>query len=358
MQPRGLATPVLMAFLRSLAFVGITEAVFYRLLPAPASSQTGPMAQLHASLYAAGNLTFHLAFFVVTLALMHVAYRTLRQSVWPRGFNAFLALCLLCLSALGVAAFTMGGGPGFAILFTVVSLTATLLLAMHAFSIAGSAWVRAFAVCYCGALVCSAVGTIARLAGDTTSWRSAGEQLHLRALPGGEVLLVAAGLLSFMAFYEFGWDRSPHGPERGGTKMLPLLLGLVAGAGLAGGCLLAPERLALLGPNPGAARVIMLSAALFLGTTTAAAGLLDPDGRLQGYGLLLLLLAGFPMRIAYQHLLVVLGAALLFAPTPVNDAHPAGVRMAGPLDLSVPPAAAPSELDPAPDIAVAKTESR
>src|SRR5678816_3204957 len=192
---RGLSSPVLMAFLRALAFVGITETVFYRLMPAPALSGTGILAHLHASLNSAGNLTFHLAFFVVTLALIHLAYRTLQQAVWPRGLNAFLALSFLFLAALGVAAFTMGGGPGFAILFTVVSLTTILLLAMHAFSIAGSSWFRAFAVCYCGALVCSATGTIARLAGGMTSWHEAGERLHQRALSGGELLLVAAGLL-------------------------------------------------------------------------------------------------------------------------------------------------------------------
>ena len=57
--------------------------------------------------------------------------------------------------------------------------------------------------------------------------------------------------------------------------------------------------------------------------------------------------SGFPMRIAYQDLLVVLGAALLFAPPSINDAHPVEVRMAVPLDLTVPSATTPSQPDPA-----------
>jgi hypothetical protein len=347
---RGLSSPVLLAFLRALAFVGITETVFYRLMPAPAPSATGLLAHLHASLNSAGNLTFHLAFFVVTLALIHLAYRTLQLPVWPRGLNAFLALSFLFLSALGVTAFTMGGGPGFAILFTLVSLTTVLLLAMHAFSIVGSSWFRAFAICYCGALVCSAAGTIARLAGDMTTWREAGERLHQRALSGGELLLVAAGLLSFMSCYGLGRPSTPRARQAGPSAM-PLLLGSLVGAGFAAGCLLAPVHLALLGPAPGAVRVTMLSAALFLATTTTAASLFEPGLRLQGYGLLLLLLAGFPLRIAYQDLLVVLGAALLFAPAPVEESHTVTVDAAGPLD---PP---PPEIDPAGPLPVAKSES-
>ena len=45
----------------------------------------------------------------------------------------------------------------------------------------------------------------------------------------------------------------------------------------------------------------------------------DPENKARGYGLLLLILAGFPLRITHQDMLMVLGAALVFAPRIERD---------------------------------------
>ena len=63
---RRIGSPLMMAFLRVLAFVGITEALFYRMLPEPTGREQGLLGHVHASLSTAGDLTFLLAFFIVT----------------------------------------------------------------------------------------------------------------------------------------------------------------------------------------------------------------------------------------------------------------------------------------------------
>jgi len=50
---------------------------------------------------------------------------------------------------------------------------------------------------------------------------------------------------------------------------------------------------------------------------TVSSCLLRPDRRLVGYGLLMMLLAGFPLRVAYQHMMMALGMILAMAPPPV-----------------------------------------
>src|SRR5262249_13089445 len=152
-------------------FVGITEAIFYRLLPEPGRGEGGLLARLHVSLNQAGNLTFFIAFFIVVIALITAAYRALRFRFWPAGLNGVLAVSLPGLSALGVSAVLMERGPIFATGFTLLALVTVLFLAMHAFSSTGMGWGRVFAVVYSGALVCSAVGTIARFTGGRlVSW--------------------------------------------------------------------------------------------------------------------------------------------------------------------------------------------
>lgn len=315
MPPRALGSPLLLALLRALVFVGVTEAIFLRLLPASSVAPSdGLLGHLRVSLEDAGSFTFFLAFLFVTMALINASYRTLRHRLWPGGLNGTLAVGMLCLAALGISAMVMEHGPAFAIGFTLLALVTALLIAMHAYSTSAGTWPRLFAVCYGGTLVSSAVGTVARLSGGIAAL-DVSRELASRATSAGEILLAASGVASFMAFFDF-----ERRGELGGATGLAFLMGALAATGFAVGCLIAPGRVALLGPDVAVWRVLMLSTALFLTTMTATASLLDPSRRLQGYGLLLLLLAGFPLRIAYQHMMVVLGSVLLFAPEPIDAA--------------------------------------
>lgn len=83
----------------------------------------------------------------------------------------------------------------------------------------------------------------------------------------------------------------------------------------------------MLGDDPSLLRVILLCGALFLGILTASANLIDPQNKARGYGLLLLVLAGFPMRITHQDMLMVLGAALVFAPPRIEREIPLFVHL-------------------------------
>lgn len=316
--PRAFDSPVLAAFLRALVFVGFTEAVFYRLLPDPVSPLSPSIGNtIHASLNRAGSLTFFLAFFFVTLALGNVAYRALRHPLWPAGLNGFLSLCLLCLVMLGFSAVVTERGPLFAAAFTGLSLLTLLFIAMHAFVAAGcSASMRILAVCYGAAAICSAGATLSGTLGLSGSILRvglpgilSGPAFATGALRAGQTLLAVAAAAAFFAFAP--WVASGG---RGGARRWPALtLGAVAAVGFAGGCLLAPARVALLGGKASPLVVITLSWVLFLGVVSAASNMTDPERRLRAYGILLVLLAGFPLRIAHQQLMAVLGAVLLFS---------------------------------------------
>jgi hypothetical protein len=76
MPPRALDSPLLAAFLRALAFAGLTEAIFYRLLPDPSPGlQPALLDRIHASLNRAGSRRFFLAFFFVVLAIVRIDER-------------------------------------------------------------------------------------------------------------------------------------------------------------------------------------------------------------------------------------------------------------------------------------------
>ncbi|HEY3176469.1 MAG TPA: hypothetical protein VGK94_12005 [Candidatus Polarisedimenticolia bacterium] len=325
MPPRALDSPLLAAFLRALAFAGLTEAVFFRLLPDPSAGlHPALLDRIHASLSRAGNFTFFLAFFIVFLALVHIAYRVVRFRIWPAGLNGFLSTCLLCLAVLGFSAMVTERGPAFATGFTLLALMILLLVAMHAFAVTGSASMRAFAVLYSAAALSSAVGTIGWSLGSLQRELGSGqgtlvpESVSAAALSAGRLLLGGAGVAAFVAFSD-GWGETERGKER---LRMALLLGALAGAGYAAGCLLAPPALALHPAPAGPVTVAILSWSLFLGVTTASINLFGPGRGPFAYGLVLLVLAGFPLRIVHQHMLAVLGAVLVFAPQTEPEVHP------------------------------------
>lgn len=311
-------SPVLAAFLRALVFVGFTEAVFYRLLPDPASPLSPSVGNtIHASLNRAGSLTFFLAFFFVTLALGNVAYRALRHPLWPSGLNGFLSLCLLCLVMLGFSAVVTERGPLFAAAFTGLSLLTLISIVMHSFVAAGSASMRILSVCYGAAAICSAGATLSgtmSLSGSPLRGLLprllSGPEFTLGVVRAGQALLAVAAAATFFALTP--WLATTQSGR--GRKWPAIALGALAAVGFAGGCLLAPARVALLDGKAPPIVVITLSWVVFLGVVSAASNMTDPEHRLRAYGILLVLLAGFPLRIAHQQLMAVLGAVLLFSP--------------------------------------------
>ncbi|HET9480340.1 MAG TPA: hypothetical protein VFP98_01160, partial [Candidatus Polarisedimenticolia bacterium] len=82
---------------------------------------------------------------------------------------------------------------------------------------------------------------------------------------------------------------------------------------------------------PGLARVALLASTIFLGSLSAMLNLADASARMRGQGLLLLLAAGFPLGIAQQNLLAVLGAVLVFSPGRPQSAAEA-IRSEAPLE--------------------------
>jgi hypothetical protein len=283
----------------------VTEGILYRLLPQPALNPLTWVERLHASLHRGGGLMFFVAYALALACLVDLSWKTLRDRRWPAGLNGFLAVCFLLLALLGISALTGSGGPRFAAGFTVLSLAVVLTLAMHAFAHARGASPRALLVAFTGAAVCSAfsVGAeaLARGASVSSAWLRASDA----ALPAGEALLAAAAAFAFLAWH----DASGPGAWAG---IVPAGLGAIA---LAAGSVLPSPRWALVeGLSP--MRLALLACALFLATLTGLSCLVDPRRRAMGAGILVLLLAGFPLRIAHQQMLAVIGMALLVAPPP------------------------------------------
>jgi len=297
-----------MGLLRGLTFLAVIEAFSHRLLPYPnVTALPGWLAPVQVSFSQAGSLAFHLAFLLATAALVHVASRVVRDRVWSPGVNGFLATCLFCLATLGLAAAALEPGPLHAVSFTLLSLLTLLVVGMQAYGAPRSMWRGTFAVTYSAAIVCSAAATIVRFMENGPETAPLLDDGAARA--AGEILLLVASAAGFIAFVEIGTQG-----RRGRTRVLAslLLAGGVA-TGFASLCLIAPPGLSPLAPEAGAVSIWLLSCALFMAGLTALMNLFEPWRRMLGYGLLLLLLAGFPLRLAYHQLIMVLGAILVLA---------------------------------------------
>lgn len=307
--------PLFRAVLRALLFAAILEALFFRLLTIPAAPGNLRQAiDLHESTSAAGQLMFFLAFVLLLPALITVAYTTLRSPLWPGLSNGLIAIGILSLVTLGLSAFMTQRGPAFALGFEGLTLLVQLSMLAGMFERRRDAAGRGFAVLLAGSFLCMWFSNTSQLL-DLLPVPDLAARVAPHAGSAGLWLLFAAGAVSFPAFAPLPLRR-PGGIERAATLGLP-----AAGAfGLIIGSVLSPPLLSRLGPGLGAARLQPLpkifvtsvaAAALFLVLLTAIRALREPVLRSRGAGLLFLLLAGYPHLVAYEHLLALLGVALV-----------------------------------------------
>src|SRR5262245_2708507 len=239
---------------------------------------------------------FMLTYAMVVACLAHVSWRGLRERRWPPALNGMLSVCFLCLSMLGISALLGRGGSVFAAGFTVLALLVLLAMAMHRFAGPGvSAAECGFAIAYAAAALCSASYLMSELVAASLPDASGLVRALHGALPAGQILIAAAGGLAFLAFHEM--------PERRLARFLILVTSALAAAGMAAGMLLLPHPWAFLDGPVGAGRAAVLSASVFLSLLTVQSCLVDPGRWTLGAGLALMLMAGYPMRIAEQQML-------------------------------------------------------
>jgi hypothetical protein len=248
---------------------------------------------------------FFAAYALVVLSLVNLSWRALREGRWPSGLNGFLSVCFLSLAMLGAAAVTGAGGPFLVLGFTMLSWMTLVSICMHAFSDpTASVPAKAFTVLYAAAALCSSVWLAVTFLADVISPAAAAWDTIEKAVPAGEALLVGAAICAFLAFHD---TKRPGAWSGAGPAAL-------AAAAVAAASLVPDGRWAVLGAHPHPLRVALMSCAVFLAGLTGGSLLRDEERRAAGFGLLYLLLAGFPLRLAHQQMLMVTGAALLLAP--------------------------------------------
>lgn len=332
--------PLIRALLRTLLFAAILEALFYRLLTIPAGPPRPQwVTGLHESTGRAGLLMFFLAFLVLLPTLIAIAYATLRHPAWPGPLNGFVSVGLLTMSALAVSASFGPRGPAFALGFTVLGLALVLAMLAGFFERCGDGRIRAFAVFLGGSIFCLSVAETAGLVASMGLFPRM-PVLTGAALSGGWWLLFAAGALAFLAF-----SPDSRGDEGLGRILATYGLPAATAFGLVFGVFFEPSLLSRLAPAlgtgeggllPDIAKTGSAAAALFLVAVTVIRGAGHPRTRPVALGLLFLVLSGFPRLVAYQHLLSVLGVALVTASAPPARPRPSPAASEPSLSRPVP----------------------
>jgi hypothetical protein len=336
------AAPLLPAVLRTLLFTAVIEAIFHRVLTIPARSEAWPwLARAHVTTGRAGQLMAFVSLALVLAASLGVAYAALRAPAWPGALNPLVALGLVGLVGMVVLASLGSPGPAFAAGFAILALAVGWGMLAGMYDGREDLPGRAFAVALAGAMTCGTAGTLSDLWADMTG-SAAARALAEPWESAGRWLLCGAGALAFPAFSgplrpfaRFTDRAAAYGVSAAsaftlavGVAAHPPILDRLAGAA-------GPPQASAVGRVAAAGAAC---AALFLATFTACRGLAEERGRARGFGILFLVLAGYPHASAYQHLLALTGLALLtagVAPPP----RPAVPRAYGPPEPPPAPAA-------------------
>jgi len=308
--------PFVRALLRTLLFAASIEAIFYRLLTIPPTSSWGWVEELHVSTARGGVLMFMVAFALLLPTLLTIAYSTLRAPAWPGGLNALVAMGILALLALGISAGLSPRGPAFALAFSVLAASVALAMLAGMYDARQDLAGRFFAVSLSGAIVCMAASGAVDLAARILPGRFAFPTAAVAA--AGRWLFITSGLAAFPAFASetnasLGAAGRAAGLGLSVASAFTLVVGAVAHPPLLSrvGGALGIASTDSMGSIPDILRTSAAAAALFLTTQTALRIFPAVEGPGRAYGLLFILLAGYPHRIAYQHLLALTGVALV-----------------------------------------------
>jgi hypothetical protein len=258
---------------------------------------------------------FIIAFAFLLPTLLTIAYASLRSPAWPGGLNALVAMGLLAMVVLGISMAFDARGPVFALGFTLLAAMVGLAMLAGLYERDPEISSRVFAILLAGALVCATLSTSADLIRHVAPWRAPFPEPAVAA--AARWLLAGAGLAAFPAF-------SPDGPAPSGAGRMAAGLGLSAASAfvLIFGAVAQPSFLSRIagalrfgssGSLSGILYISAAAAAVFLTLLTAFRCFSVAESRARAYGLLFVLLAGWPHRIAYQHLLALAGVALLTA---------------------------------------------
>jgi len=183
-----------------------------------------------------------------------------------------------------------------------------------------------------------ALSTVFDLAGRMAPFRPPLSEPALSA--AARWLLIAAGLTAFPAF-----SPPPRAPVGLAARAAGVGVSTASAFALVLGAVVHPPFLSRIGSALGVSSVASLTAvlstsaaaaAVFLTILTASRCLTQPESKVRAYGLLFVLLAGFPHRIAYEHLLALAGVALVTGSRPRRIAP--GILLPGIESVPVPDA--------------------
>jgi len=317
--------PLLRALLRTLLFAVTIEAVFYRLLTIQTGATLPTVEDLRLSTSRGGAFMFFMAFLLLVPTLVIIAYAALRRPAWPGSLNAAASLGLLALVALGISASLGPRGPAFALGFAVIATLLSLAMLAGMFESREDTAGKAFAVVLAAAMVSLLVQT----AGDRTAllgFNAIPQDVAAGAAASARWLLFACGALAYPAFCPASARPSISAASYGvsAASAFTVIVGVVVHPPLlsrieSGLGPLSSGPIALIA-TAGAA-----SAAVFLMMLTVFRAFPDPLLHARACGLLFLMFAGFPHEIAYQHLLAILGVALLTASAPLSPTRSGSV---------------------------------
>lgn len=310
-------SPLLRALLRTLLFAATLETLLFRLLIIPETDDPESLfSGLHESAARAGGLMFFLAFVLVLASLVSLAHGALRQPRWRGGINTFISVTLLTLCALAITASTGPRGPFFAAAFGLLAMAAHAAMLATFFELRSDPAGRIFAVCLAGAMVCM---TMSNLAALPLAWIPAG--MAAPAMVAGRWLLLFAGMAVFQAFSPPAFRLlAAHPATHAAAYGVPAMgaFALIFGA-VAHPPVLSRLAQGLLSHASGTLVLILTTSAaasaLFLSSLTALKNMIDPLTSTRACGLILLIYAGYPHTVAYEHLLALLGVALLTVQT-------------------------------------------
>lgn len=261
------------------------------------------------------TLAFTFSIIMALGLLVLLGFLSLRLRFWPAPLPTWVGPGLMLFAAWSLLqAFLPGVAP--VVLYHAASLLLALAMLSSYFGISERGAPRGFSVLLSASLTCGAYAAVAEAVREswTLPWKQA-------ALQSGELLALGCGAVApALLPREGGNDRHafPRATLAAIAAGLYLLLEVRAASGLG------EEPSWHLGwmrdlPFPAPFTGLVYAGVLFLFLYALFRALGAPRWRLRGYGLAFLFLAGIHYRIAYQHVLGLIGLVLLTGGAPAEE---------------------------------------